>query len=108
MFCLPEQLQEEIVKIIDFVSDTLKVFGFKQFNIEVSTKPEKYIGKDSDWGKAQKVLEDALKAKELDYKINEGDGAFYGPKIDIKLTDVFEREWQCATIQCDFALPEKV
>ena len=75
--------------------------------IELSTKPEKYIGSDEDWQKATDALEDALKEKGLSYEINHGDGAFYGPKIDIKLKDALKRTWQCATIQCDFALPKR-
>lgn len=107
IFCLPEQLGIEIKSIIDFVFDTMKVFGFNDLGIELSTRPEKYIGSDHDWELATKSLEDALKEKGLAYDINAGDGAFYGPKIDIKLKDALKRKWQCATIQCDFALPKR-
>ena len=107
IFCLPEQLSQEIKAIIDFVFDTMKIFGFNDMKIELSTKPEKYIGSDEDWQKATDALEDALKEKGLSYEINHGDGAFYGPKIDIKLKDALKRTWQCATIQCDFALPKR-
>jgi len=107
IFCLPEQLSREIKAIIDFVFETMKVFGFKQWEVELSTQPEKYIGSDEDWQKATSALEDALKEKGIAYKINQGDGAFYGPKIDIKLKDALKRTWQCATIQCDFALPKR-
>ena len=107
IFCLPDQLQPEIIGVIEFVEKTLSVFGFDKYSIEVSTRPEKYIGQIEDWDRAQNALEQALKTKGFEYTINEGDGAFYGPKIDIKLEDVFGREWQCATIQCDFALPER-
>jgi len=107
IFCLPEQLREEIKKIIDFVFETMKVFGFQQWGIELSTRPEKSIGSDEDWQKATEALEDALKEKGLSYEVNQGDGAFYGPKIDIKLKDALKRTWQCATIQCDFALPKR-
>ncbi len=107
IFCLPEQLPQEIKAIIDFVFDTMKTFGFNDMQIELSTKPEKYIGSDEDWQKATDALEDALKEKGLSYEINHGDGAFYGPKIDIKLKDALKRTWQCATIQCDFALPKR-
>ena len=107
IFCLPEQLSQEIKAIIDFVFDTMKTFGFNDMQIELSTKPEKYIGSDEDWQKATDALEDALKEKGLSYEINHGDGAFYGPKIDIKLKDALKRTWQCATIQCDFALPKR-
>lgn len=107
IFCLPEQLRQEIKKVIDFVFDTMKVFGFDTVGIELSTRPEKSIGSDEDWQKATAALEDALKEKGLAYEINQGDGAFYGPKIDIKLKDALKRTWQCATIQCDFALPKR-
>jgi threonyl-tRNA synthetase len=107
IFCLPGQLRDEIKSVIDFVFDTMKVFGFNEVGIELSTRPEKYIGSEEDWKKATEALEDALKEKNLSYEVNEGDGAFYGPKIDIKLKDALKRTWQCATIQCDFALPKR-
>ncbi|MCG2713906.1 MAG: threonine--tRNA ligase [Candidatus Omnitrophica bacterium] len=107
IFCLPEQLGEEIKKIIDFVFDTMKIFGFEEMSIELSTRPEKYIGSFDDWKLATSALEDVLKEKKLTYEVNVGDGAFYGPKIDIKLKDALKRTWQCATIQCDFALPKR-
>ena len=107
IFCLAEQAEEEIVKVIDFVVDTLKVFGFVEFTVEISTRPAKSIGNDDDWKRAECALIGALEKRKLKYAINEGDGAFYGPKIDIKLKDALKREWQCATIQCDFALPER-
>ncbi|MDD5077798.1 MAG: threonine--tRNA ligase, partial [Candidatus Omnitrophica bacterium] len=107
IFCLPEQLPGEIKNIIDFVFDTMKVFGFDSLGIELSTRPEKSIGSDEDWQKATEALESALKEKGLKYEVNAGDGAFYGPKIDIKLKDALKRTWQCATIQCDFALPKR-
>jgi len=107
IFCLPGQLKEEIKSIIDFVFDTMKVFGFQDVGIELSTRPQKYIGTDQDWQNATAVLEESLKEKGLSYEINAGEGAFYGPKIDIKLKDALKRKWQCATIQCDFALPKR-
>ena len=107
IFCLPEQLRSEIKSIIDFVFDTMKVFGFKEVGIELSTRPEKYIGSVEDWQQATEALEGVLKEKGLSFDINEGEGAFYGPKIDIKLKDALNRKWQCATIQCDFALPKR-
>ena len=107
IFCLPEQLKEEIKSIIDFVFDTMKVFGFSDLGIELSTRPEKYIGTDQDWQNATAALEESLKEKGLTFDINVGEGAFYGPKIDIKLKDALKRKWQCATIQCDFALPKR-
>jgi len=107
IFCLQEQLTSEIKNVIDFVADALKVFGFEKWEVEVSTRPEKSIGSDEDWALAQQALEASLKEKNIKYDINEGEGAFYGPKIDIKLKDALGRSWQCATIQCDFALPER-
>jgi threonyl-tRNA synthetase len=107
IFCLPEQLSQEIKGIIDFVFDTMKVFGFDTVGIELSTRPEKSIGSDEDWQRATEALGAALKEKDLKYDVNVGDGAFYGPKIDIKLKDALKRTWQCATIQCDFALPKR-
>jgi len=107
IFCLPEQLRDEIKGVIDFVFETMKVFGFKDVGIELSTRPENYIGSEEDWQLATEALEGALKEKGLKYDINVGDGAFYGPKIDIKLKDALKRSWQCATIQCDFALPKR-
>jgi threonyl-tRNA synthetase len=85
----------------------MKVFGFNEVGIELSTRPEKSIGSDTDWQSATSALEGALKEKGLSYVVNAGEGAFYGPKIDIKLKDALKRAWQCATIQCDFALPKR-
>ncbi len=107
IFCRAEQVKAEVMDVVDFVFDVMKDFGFSDIDIEVSTRPEKFIGKIEDWDTATQALEDSLKEKKLKYKINEGDGAFYGPKIDIKLKDAIGRQWQCATIQCDFALPER-
>ncbi|MGB3081475.1 MAG: threonine--tRNA ligase [Candidatus Omnitrophota bacterium] len=107
IFCLQEHVEEEVVKVIDFVAEALKDFGFNDFAVELSTRPEKFIGEEEDWELATNALKKALEMKGLEYEINEGEGAFYGPKIDIKLKDALGREWQCATIQCDFALPER-
>jgi len=107
IFCLPEQLKEEIKAIIDFVFETMKVFGFNEVSIELSTRPEKFIGTEEDWQRATSALEDSLKEKGLEFDINIGEGAFYGPKIDIKLKDALKRKWQCATIQCDFTLAQR-
>jgi threonyl-tRNA synthetase len=107
IFCLPQALKEEIKAIIDFVFETMKVFGFGDVGIELSTRPQKYIGTDEDWQNATLALEESLKEKRLSYDVNVGEGAFYGPKIDIKLKDALKRKWQCATIQCDFALPKR-
>ena len=107
IFCTPQQLKGEITAVLDFVIEAMKVFGFDEFQIELSTQPEKFIGEQSDWQRATLALEEALKEKGLSYKVNPGEGAFYGPKIDIKLKDALKRLWQCATIQCDFALPNR-
>jgi len=106
ILCTPEQLDAEIKGVIAFVQDVMEVFGF-QFDMELSTRPEKSIGSDEDWERATNALLGALKDSGRPYDINEGDGAFYGPKIDIKLRDSLDRRWQCATIQCDFTLPER-
>jgi threonyl-tRNA synthetase len=106
ILCTPEQLNNEIVDIICFVKDVMQVFDF-EFEIEISTRPKKSIGTDQDWERATNALTEALDTFDFSYKINEGDGAFYGPKIDFKLKDCLNRSWQCATIQCDFVLPER-
>ncbi len=107
IFCTPDQVESEIAGVIDFVFDAMKLFGFRDLKIEISTRPKDSIGSDEDWRRATAALRSSLDAKGLAYDVNEGDGAFYGPKIDIKLRDAIGRHWQCATIQCDFALPEK-
>ena len=106
ILCTPEQLDAEIKGVISFVSDIMGMFGF-EFEMELSTRPEKSIGSDKDWEQATAALLGALKDTGRPFEINEGDGAFYGPKIDIKLRDCLDRRWQCATIQCDFTLPER-
>jgi threonyl-tRNA synthetase len=106
IFLRPDQLHEEILAIIRFVQDVMAIFGF-EFEMEISTRPSKSIGSDEDWERAEKALKEVLDTEGLPYDLNEGDGAFYGPKIDIKLKDALGRKWQCATIQCDFALPER-
>ncbi|HNY49101.1 MAG TPA: threonine--tRNA ligase [Smithella sp.] len=106
ILCTPEQLNSEIRAIADFVSYAMGIFGF-EYEVELSTRPEKSIGSDADWDLATSALENALKDNNIRYDVNEGDGAFYGPKIDFKLKDALKRKWQCATIQCDFTLPER-
>ncbi|MFH0788831.1 MAG: threonine--tRNA ligase [Pseudomonadota bacterium] len=106
IICTPDQLQDEIRGVLNFVAEVMKIFDFP-FEVEISTRPEKSIGSDQDWERATEALTQALKANELPYSICEGEGAFYGPKIDIKLKDALDRRWQCATIQCDFTLPER-
>ncbi len=106
ILCTPAQLNEEIRAIADFVAYAMKIFGF-EYEVELSTRPENSIGSDADWELATSALKGALNDGLMDYEINEGDGAFYGPKIDFKLKDALKRKWQCATIQCDFTLPER-
>ena len=106
ILCTPEQLDAEIKGVISFVNDVMGIFGF-EYEMELSTRPEKSIGSDEDWERATNALLGALKDSGREFDINEGDGAFYGPKIDIKLRDALDRRWQCATIQCDFTLPER-
>lgn len=106
ILCTPEQLNSEIRAIADFVAYAMKIFGF-EYEVELSTRPSKSIGSDEDWNMATSALEKALLDNRMSYDINEGDGAFYGPKIDFKLKDALKRKWQCATIQCDFALPDR-
>ena len=106
ILCTPEQLDGEIAGVLDFVADVMDIFHF-DYDLELSTRPEKSIGSDADWELATGALLKAMDQKGLPYDINEGDGAFYGPKIDVKLKDALGRMWQCATIQCDFTLPER-
>jgi threonyl-tRNA synthetase len=106
LICAPDQLNGEIKALLDFVHDMMEVFHF-DYELEVSTRPEKSIGSDEDWEMATKALIEAMNETRLPYEINEGDGAFYGPKIDVKLNDALGRKWQCGTIQCDFTLPER-
>jgi threonyl-tRNA synthetase len=106
ILCRPDQLNEEICSIIEFVDDVMRIFGF-EYEVELSTRPEKSIGSGEDWERATQALLQALKTRNLPYEVNEGEGAFYGPKIDVKLKDALNRRWQCATIQVDFALPER-
>ncbi len=107
IFCLPSQAEQEIAAVINFVIDTMKVFGFTDYKIDLSTRPPKYIGSLDIWERATNALKKALEAKGMAYEVNEGEGAFYGPKIDIMVKDALGRPWQCATVQCDFALPER-
>ncbi len=106
ILCTPEQLDAEIKGVIAFVNDVMGIFGF-EYEMELSTRPEKSIGSDADWERATAALLGALQDTGRPFEVNEGDGAFYGPKIDIKLRDCLDRRWQCATIQCDFTLPER-
>lgn len=106
VFCTPEQLVDEINEIIDFVADTMKIFNMN-FEVELSTRPESFVGEIENWNRAEAGLKEAMDRRGMKYDINEGDGAFYGPKIDFKVKDAIGRTWQCATIQLDFNLPER-
>lgn len=106
ILCMPEQVESEILGVLKFVAEVMAIFGF-EYEVELSTRPEKSIGTDAEWDLATNALTGALATWGLPYGICAGDGAFYGPKIDIKLKDAIQRRWQCATIQCDFTLPER-
>ena len=106
IFCRPDQIEEEIGKVVDFSMEMFRTFGFDEVSIYLSTKPEKAIGTDEQWQAAEAALERQLRARGIDVVINPGDGAFYGPKIDMKVHDALGREWQCATVQFDFSQPE--
>ncbi len=107
VFCLPEQIGDEILRVLNLTETILSTFDFKTYEINLSTRPEKSIGDDAVWDLATKGLIDALDRKGWSYKIDEGGGAFYGPKIDLKIEDAIGRMWQCSTIQLDFNLPER-
>ncbi|MFH1682589.1 MAG: threonine--tRNA ligase [Candidatus Woesearchaeota archaeon] len=107
IFCTEEQMEDEISRIIDIIKEMFATFDLDFAHIELSTRPEKRIGSDQIWDLAEKSLEDVLKKKKMKYKVNEGDGAFYGPKIDFHLKDSLGRTWQCSTIQLDMAMPER-
>jgi len=107
IFCKKEDLYLEIENVLDFIKEAMKKFGFSNFNAELSTRPQSYIGQKEDWDMAENILEEILKKQKFNYKINKGDGAFYGPKIDIKLKDALQREWQCATVQLDYNIPKR-
>ncbi len=106
IFCMPSQIKEQVLEILAFVDNLMKLFDFSH-EMEISTKPEKAIGDDEIWEVATKALKEALDEQGLKYGIDEGGGAFYGPKIDIKITDALKRKWQCGTIQVDFNLPSR-
>lgn len=107
IFCRPEQLQQEIGLALEFCLFILREFGFKDFDVYLSTKPVKHVGTDAEWELAQNALKQALDKSGLKYAIDEGEGVFYGPKIDMKIRDSLGRAWQCSTIQVDFNLPER-
>jgi threonyl-tRNA synthetase len=107
IFLREDQLQDELLRILDFAFDVLQAFGFSKYEVELSTRPEKYIGNVENWTHAEHALRSALEAKDIPYAVHEGEGAFYGPKIDLKIQDALGRSWQCGTVQCDFGLPER-
>lgn len=107
IFCRQDQLEEELIQVLDLVIYFLKIFGFNEYQIFLSTKPEKFVGDPEIWERAEKALMKALEKKELTYAIDPGEGVFYGPKIDLKIKDALGRFWQCSTIQVDFNLPER-
>ena len=107
IFCRPDQLDDEIFNILDLNMHILRTFGFDEYDIYLSTRPEKYVGSEEHWEKSTNALKSALERKGLTYEIDPGEGVFYGPKIDIKIKDVLGRSWQCSTIQVDFNLPER-
>ena len=106
IFCTPEQIKDEVIEVVEFVDAVMKKFDFN-YTMEISTKPEKAIGADEVWELATEGLKNALTENNLPFTIDEGGGAFYGPKIDVKITDALGRKWQCGTIQVDFNLPER-
>ena len=107
IFCTPENLNEEISRVLEFTLHILRTFGFTEFEIYLSTRPEKFVGEVENWDKATASLRYALDKSELEYEVDPGEGVFYGPKIDIKIKDSLGRSWQCSTIQVDFNLPER-
>ena len=108
IFCTEDQIEEEDQNFINLLSEIYSDLGFKKYDIKLSTRPEVRVGSDKVWDKAESALENAIKKLNLPYKISEGDGAFYGPKLDFVLTDALDREWQCGTFQADFNLPERL
>ncbi|MBI2886262.1 MAG: threonine--tRNA ligase, partial [Chloroflexi bacterium] len=107
IFCTPDQVEDEVLGVLDFTFDMMKDFGFQELEIYLSTRPEKYVGQPEDWERAQDALRHAIGRRGLAYHTDEGGGAFYGPKIDIKIRDALGREWQCATVQFDFNMPAR-
>lgn len=107
IFCREDQLEDEVIRLLDFTFFMLRSFGFENFDVYLSTRPEKYVGTLDKWELATSVLQKSLEKKQVTYQIDPGEGVFYGPKIDIKIKDVLGRAWQCSTIQVDFNLPER-
>src|SRR5262245_20555383 len=107
LFCRPDQMPDEIDKVLHFSLDILRAFGFESFELFLSTRPPKRVGREEDWDAAEAALEDTLKRSGIPYQLNAGDGAFYGPKIDLVVKDAIGRPWQLSTVQFDFNLPER-
>ena len=107
IFCRPDQIAQEVESLIDLTLEVLKAFGFHDYQVSLSTRPEKFVGVVENWDQAEKALSEALKKKGLKHDIDAGGGAFYGPKIDLKIKDCLGRYWQCSTVQVDFNLPER-
>ncbi len=107
IFCLPDQIEDEVVGVIRLILDFYRTFGFEDYHVELSTQPEKSIGSPETWRKAETALANALEKAEIPYELNPGEGAFYGPKIDFHFKDCLGRSWQCGTIQLDFSMPER-
>ncbi|MBI5874777.1 MAG: threonine--tRNA ligase, partial [Deltaproteobacteria bacterium] len=107
IFCMPDQLEDEIGSVLNFTLYILRSFGFNSYDIYLSTRPEKFVGAPENWVKAEAALKHALEKTGLKFEIDPGEGVFYGPKIDIKIKDTLGRAWQCSTIQVDFNLPER-
>ena len=107
IFCRPEQVEDEVLGVLDLTFEMLDTFGFNDYEISLSTRPEKFVGEPAMWEHATSSLARALEARDLDYDVDEGGGAFYGPKIDVKIRDALGRSWQCTTVQFDFNLPER-
>jgi len=107
IFCMPEQIKSEVLGVMNLTTTFLKTFGFNEYEIYLSTRPKKFVGSEEDWERATNAIKDALESLGLDHEIDEGGGAFYGPKIDLKIKDVIGRSWQCSTVQVDFNLPKR-
>jgi len=107
IFCTHEQIEEQITEVMHFIMNMYRTFGFEEYKIELSTRPENYIGSLDIWDRAEEALKNVLEHQNIEYQLNPGDGAFYGPKIDFHIKDVLKRSWQCGTIQLDFSMPER-
>jgi threonyl-tRNA synthetase len=107
IFCTEQQVEQQVIEVMELVDYVYKKVGFSDYHVELSTRPEKSMGTDEQWERAERALANAIERKHMAYKINEGEGAFYGPKIDFHIKDCLGRTWQCATVQLDFSMPEK-